>query len=583
MSISNLNTMDSLPVGSVESIDQAVERYFNEKDIYSLENGSLFVQKTNAKTFADPINFSTMKRSLWSALQMAGHPIKKADVEIFLLGKFPKHRTKAYVAFTDDVVSNDEVNLFNDAYLKAKVLRPLYDPSKPVHPFFDILIQCLSDGEPQFISHLEMCILRKVFYPTSDYRIPCIVWYGPGSTGKQLFAINLLPTILGVETCKADLSIFNPKGGNKKLLGAHIVYLNEVKIEDYSNIGDFIWEMNVRVRKLYRDEFLAKNFSWYIISANSESAPVPLTGGNEDRRYSVISHKRDKLDQKDIDYWIAKSDSFKNSGFKFPEKYRERFANVLSDREQVSLWLGRLLLRHGFPAPGDHIDSFKTTDYWLEIKNRRDMFDALDAIILAGEVTDFSIKELHNFLIRHELFNGSEEKLGFEILRWMTSRTTTFSTDKDNKTAEWVKYQSDTMHWKKNHVSNRIPFSIIKDGVVCPIDLDLMFERLYNYRIKKSTKPIDTFSIPVATIGPDHKNWNDEWAQVQGDHWVSVAPNISPFDIEFHDYSQERERGSIYPALDGFLMFDDDVGDLIASGFFTSDFFTPDTQFWKNP
>jgi hypothetical protein len=180
-----------------------------------------------------------------------------------------------------------------------------------------------------------------------------------------------MPTLLGVETCKAGLNILKPEKGNIKILGSHIVYLNEVKIDDFGNLGDYIWEEKIRVRPLYFDEITAKNFSWWIISANSDSAPIPLTGGAEDRRYSVISHKHDELDQKDIDYWIERSDVFKGSGFELPEKYRESNSFVLKDKEHVSLWLGQLLLRHGFPAPNDQIESIKTDDYWDAIRDRR--------------------------------------------------------------------------------------------------------------------------------------------------------------------------------------------------------------------
>jgi hypothetical protein len=144
--------MSKLPPGSSESVDESALRYFAEKDIYRLDTPDqfLFIHKSDTSTFTKPIKFSSMKQSLWSALKSVGHTIKKVDVDEFLLHKFPANRRKLQIAFTDDLTSDDTVNLFNDSFLKGRILRPIYDPSRPVHPLIiaSLLLYGLDQGQP---------------------------------------------------------------------------------------------------------------------------------------------------------------------------------------------------------------------------------------------------------------------------------------------------------------------------------------------------------------------------------------------------------------------------------------------------
>ena len=293
-----------------------------------------------------------------------------------------------------------------------KWVKPRIALNRNPHKFFDILLDCLSGEDHRFKEHLEMCILQKLFFP-EDHLIPCIVWSDPGGTGKTQFVDKLLNTIFAGQTISNDAKWIFDTRSNGQIAGKVVILADDADkmSEDELNAAKRqIHNNQLTVRFMKGNPNQIKNVAWFIIASNTKNV-IEFKGGAADRRWSVINLGYDNLESKSLPYQIQKNLGLKTR--REAEDYEAKNFPVLSNKEEISYWLGELVLRHGIPA-GMHSmknDGYHEESYHDQVKRnrKRDIYTkTFDLVFMARGFTSAYVLDVMEF---HLTVNGiSKEK-----------------------------------------------------------------------------------------------------------------------------------------------------------------------------
>ena len=356
-----LNFRDEVSEGKVEMITEANMK--REVNIY-FDQFTLLIDDESGK------NISSFKKPyirFWEALKQQFHQLKKRE-----------YRDRSF--FSNEVLNN-------------MWLKPKFDYTSPPHPFFDVLLKCLSGGDMELKMHLEMCILRKRFFP-DDITIPTIIWQDPGGTGKQLFIKRLLHTIFsGLVRTGGPEFLFGAHRSNIGILGKAIVWADDVTLTDTQvdmalrTIGN----TPIEARGMGKDPVEIHNSAWYFLSNNNSDPLVKVNLGGRDRRFTYVRLGYDGFEAQNVEYWIEQ-DGLSPNG----KRYLDDNLHVLTDREKVAAWLGELLLRYGMPFK--RIDGYRDQGWTdLVIRVREGTTNTLDMLFMTTGLNEIRTHDLVNF------------------------------------------------------------------------------------------------------------------------------------------------------------------------------------------
>ncbi len=267
---------------------------------------------------------------------------------------------------------------YKSIFERGAWLSPIIDANHTPHPIFETLMVSLSGGRSDVKECLERMLLHKLYYP-DDIRMPALIMWGQGETGKgrfyamctKIFADNVASN-MDTDRFFGDL--------NKIIQGKAIVYINEIVMnkEETKRLKFQVTEEQTLTRGAYNDAQKDQNLVWWFVSHNYEKGntnkgfPIQLDGdslngvrGGADRRWFVIEHKPGKT----FNYWIENSPDYRryleieNDLIKTLNDYRNIKANLLEDDVAIMHWLGSLVLKYGEPEENSNLpwDKFEST------------------------------------------------------------------------------------------------------------------------------------------------------------------------------------------------------------------------------
>ncbi len=507
------------------SLSAELVRFITECDLYRIHTskGVFYIQQ-GIGGILELIKDSIIKKHLEAKLKnmVFGDGSKGKEIYRDFYNMFDTmERIKRGVSydFEDDGVS---MNLFNqNDFQKGWTTVSQYDPyERLVHPLFDILMKSLSGNNENFQSHVERCVLRKRFYP-HDINIPAIVITDPGGTGKQLFVMKVLKTIFNNSVVLTDTNVLRTKGGNIRLLGKAIVYIDELTNftqDTYKLLKRYIANEYVAVRALYGDEFNARNVAWTFISGNSDKPILPVTTDGAHRRFSVIVNGYDELRSKNIAYYIEKSEAYavyKKATGKSADQYLNDNVHVLSDKEQCEVWLSYILYKQGYPLQKERIHAYRDNEIVEDLIDNLNPFNlALDLVMIGGEFTSFTrtmFKNFYNEVLRLEPKETNDISIGSRIRAYMKSRGL-------DKTWKSIRQENGDRYFKSPDFSSH-PSWILSEKVP-----EAKIERARNTVFEKYK---EAMILPVDKLDVFHFTQNDIIEEVVGEIGQDSWNNLS--------------------------------------------------------
>lgn len=201
------------------------------------------------------------------------------------------------------------------------------------HAVFDILLNSLGDLKEENILHIKQVIAWKYLYPC-DYRLPALVNFGGGGTGKTMFVDILLATIFGqhqVHSEKEDSS----KDFNGLYEGKMVVLRDESSFDDVDmeKLKAVLGKGKLNVNPKFGKEKVVYNTALYLISGNNSSGPIKLCRSDSDRRFSILKSSRSIIEHTML---------YRNINHKDAEIWWHQHENILGDKVEVSKWLNHV-------------------------------------------------------------------------------------------------------------------------------------------------------------------------------------------------------------------------------------------------
>ena len=156
------------------------------------------------------------------------------------------------------------------------------------HKAFDSLIRSLGGDLQENMDHIERVITHKYMYP-ANYQLPCILWYGEGSTGKNVIVDDVLNRMFGGMTAaikgNSILGEFNSSAKGMAVLLLNEFNRDKASIEKLKNlIGQQYLDLNEKFLPVTKID----NTALYFISTNDLNGPITLGRDGSDRRWSVL-------------------------------------------------------------------------------------------------------------------------------------------------------------------------------------------------------------------------------------------------------------------------------------------------------
>ena len=206
---------------------------------------------------------------------------------------------------------------------------------------FDFLMYCVGGGKTENIEHLEKWIAYKWMYPERNANIPNIDLGGyPGGNGKGRF-VELLKTIF-THGCVVPAALKELTDGfNASWETAVILYYDEPANNELpeGKLKNATGGEEQRIEKKGVDAYTADRNYNMIFTSNNPNGVIKLAGtgsSGEDRRWSVLTTNKVMVDE------------IMTAGLNQEQaKVRtNEINNLLKNREEVSKWLGHLILKY---------------------------------------------------------------------------------------------------------------------------------------------------------------------------------------------------------------------------------------------
>lgn len=327
------------------------------------------------------------------------------------------------------ITKNDYYNMtgsFNDekwdehmVYNKMKIIKNFWvQPSTDTNynKDFDFLMYTVGGGKQENIEHIEKWIAYKWKYPGRNANIPNLDLGGyPGGNGKGRL-IELLKTIF-THGCVVPAALKELTDGfNASWETAVILYYDEPATGELpeGKLKNATGGEEQRIEKKGVDSYTADRNYNMIFTSNNPNGVVKLagTGGSgEDRRWSVLTTNKVMVDE------IMAAGLDNNQA-----KVRtNEINNLLKDRQEVSKWLGHLMIKHDVDNM-QILHPLHGEDYDKRFEDQKDtteiLFDVLMPILThCGVLTlDVIVQGVH------ELTNNvkwSSQKIATKFSRYL--------------------------------------------------------------------------------------------------------------------------------------------------------------------
>jgi hypothetical protein len=203
----------------------------------------------------------------------------------------------ADVTYTFGVVPDDIFNLMS----RDRWIEPVSGQAH--HWAFDVLMLSLCGGNPEIVDHLEHLIAFKYLNP-GEFRVPSVVAFGEGGTGKNLLVDTVLWRIFG----GATISVLTDQvlgQFNDIILGKVFLLFNEATDvrTDMLRLKNFLGSQRVAINPKGVAPFWVDNIAMVMFGGDSLDPGIKPHGGGADRRWSVWQVPRGKT----LVTWIAEA------------------------------------------------------------------------------------------------------------------------------------------------------------------------------------------------------------------------------------------------------------------------------------
>ncbi len=246
---------------------------------------------------------------------------------------------------------------------KLNMLRPKMVQPEPgeYHPVFDLLTASLCGDKDQNIDHLEKVIVAKWCNP-ANYLLPVVCFNDDGATGKSLFVGKVMTTLFGASAVAPNTRIGDFVGQfNGHLAGKLVILINENADDRYDEdaMKRLTGSETVSFTNKGQMPYDADCIWLLFVSGNGISGSIALTGGDVDRRFSVITGDQ-PLYTYTVEY-LRLTDQPDATTDDAQAWMKSTGQHILSDPIQVSRWLNHLIQKHGrlTDVPALHGDDYQ--------------------------------------------------------------------------------------------------------------------------------------------------------------------------------------------------------------------------------
>lgn len=213
-----------------------------------------------------------------------------------------------------------------------------------VHPVFDFALRALSGENKTAQDYIEHVIAHKYLHPDNT-KLPLTAINGEGGICKDEIIIGTLGVIFGNEQVLSTSCSTVLDGFNGEMLGKAIVFFNESKIEktNYEKLKALVHSTTMPVDVKFGIKGTFDNTPLYFSGSNETMGAVKVDGSTVDRRFSIITAKRNVLEICSEEWktpYRINDDSYSK---KTLDIWFDDYQPYLIDKVEVAKWLNYIL------------------------------------------------------------------------------------------------------------------------------------------------------------------------------------------------------------------------------------------------
>lgn len=291
-------------------------------------------------------------------------------------------------------------NLFDS----DRILKASNNPR--IHPWIELLISTLCHWNKEWIDWLHSAVLYKHSH-LSEVRIPCVVFYGIGWSGKSTFT-QLLSWIFWHENVKENIdkqkleSWFDIVQWNKLIYEFAEITTNNAQIDKwiFNKLKTIIFAQKIMCNEKHRAVREVDNYGWCLINSNS-NRPILLDNWDTwNRRFTFLKSEH-KLTENEseliysvIDPWNGNYD--KNALADYIAWLYQEFPNIVTIKSFLCLENSdkSLITQNSESEVDELIRYIKENLKWIRLPIS-DIDNVIHSFVLMnGECDEYSLKRL---------------------------------------------------------------------------------------------------------------------------------------------------------------------------------------------
>jgi len=310
-----------------------IERFIKEYDLYHVADGDVFVKYLKEEGTLVYIRRSGIVNH-YPALR------KEWVYTLFLEVLDDLNRNKINMRPTFRDLPDTTMNMMRTDHWVKPVNRSKV--KRNYSEWFDILMRSLSNGKKENWDHIEQVVYWKRYHPEDT--LPCIVWYGEGGAGKNLFVEHVLGAMFGYNQATSTDSNQILGDFTDAITGKTVVYIDEAvdKKIDFEKLKSRVNNPTFTANPKGRPAFQCDNTAMYMMGSNKYLGSFKLQKDKTDRRWSVMKLPPNR----DLEYYVGQHFGTDDRG-EIHAKLSDAVKNVYTNPEEVGLWLDYLRGRWG--------------------------------------------------------------------------------------------------------------------------------------------------------------------------------------------------------------------------------------------
>lgn len=287
---------------------------------------------------------------------------------------------------------------------KLNMLRPkmLQPEAGDYHPIFDLLVASVCGNKTENIDHLEKVIVAKWHNP-ANYLLPVVCFNDDGATGKSLFVGKVMTTLFGASAVAPNTRVSDFVGQfNGHLAGKLVILINENADDRYDEdaMKRLTGSETVSFTNKGQMPYDADCIWLLFVSGNGLSGSIALTGGDVDRRFSVITGG-EPLYTYTVEYLRIAEDPHATTE-DAQAWMKSTGQHILSDPVQVSRWLNALIAKHG---PITDVPAHHGADYQAAVAVQKSVHVGVFEAFFSDPAFAYARRGLLYEFYTHELRN----------------------------------------------------------------------------------------------------------------------------------------------------------------------------------